>query len=228
MHWSEQGIHLCHLRNLRIEPLRNPDGTFVPFPIHMRLILPSILLTSLLACGNAPKDVAVSAQQDKTPSMSFDQLSATDINGKPFSMAQLKGHKVMVVNTASKCGFTPQYKQLEELYERYKDKGFIIIGFPSNDFGQQEPGDEKEIATFCEKNYGVTFPMMSKIETKGAGQSPVYAWLTQKKENGVLDSEVKWNFQKYLIDEQGHLVTMLPSAEVPLSPTVLDWLDGKK
>jgi glutathione peroxidase len=198
-----------------------------PIPIHMRLLTP-ILLTSLLACGNAPKDSAVSAQQGDTPGMSFDDLSATDINGKPFSMAQLKGHKVMVVNTASKCGFTPQYKQLEELYERYKDKGFIIIGFPSNDFGRQEPGNEQEIAAFCEKNYGVTFPMMSKIKTKGDGQSPVYAWLTQKKQNGVLDSEVKWNFQKYLIDEQGRLVTMLPSAEVPLSPTVLNWLDGRK
>jgi glutathione peroxidase len=193
----------------------------------MRLI-PCVLFTSLLACGNAPKDIVASAQRDRSPSMSFNDLSATDINGNPFPMAQLKGHKVMVVNTASECGFTPQYKQLEELYERYKDKGFVIIGFPSNDFGGQEPGDEKQIATFCEKNYGVTFPMMSKIKTKGPGQSPVYAWLTQKKQNGVLDSEVKWNFQKYLIDEQGHLVTMMPSAEEPLSDTVLDWLDGKR
>jgi glutathione peroxidase len=148
--------------------------------------------------------------------------------GEPLDLKDKLGTVLLVVNTASKCGFTPQYKQLEELYERYKDKGFIIIGFPSNDFGQQEPGNEQEIAAFCEKNYGVTFPMMSKIKTKGDGQSPVYAWLTQKKQNGVLDSEVKWNFQKYLIDEQGRLVTMLPSAEVPLSPTVLNWLDGRK
>ena len=193
----------------------------------MRLILPSILITSLLACGNAPKDAAVSQQQQKEPSMSFDNLSATDINGKPFDMAQLKGHKVMVVNTASECGFTPQYKQLEELYEKYKDKGFVIVGFPSNDFGAQEPGDEKTIAAFCEKNYGVTFPLMSKIVTKGADQSPVYAWLTQKKLNGKLDSEVKWNFQKYLIDEEGNLVTMYPSAQEPMSDPILNWLDGK-
>lgn len=159
--------------------------------------------------------------------MNFHQLSATDINGKPYDMAQLKGHKVMVVNVASECGFTPQYKELEALYERYKDKGFIIVAFPSNDFGGQEPGDEKTIAAFCEKNFGVTFPLMSKIATKGAEQSPVYAWLTQKKENGKLDSEVKWNFQKYLIDEEGNLVTMYPSAQKPMSEPILNWLDGK-
>lgn len=159
--------------------------------------------------------------------MNFHELTATDINGKPFPMSQLKGHKVMVVNTASECGFTPQYKQLEELYEKYKDKGFVIVGFPSNDFGGQEPGDEKTIASFCEKNYGVTFPLMSKVVTKGKDQSPIYQWLTQKDKNGKLDSEVKWNFQKYLINEQGELVTMLPSAQEPMTAPILDWLEGK-
>ncbi len=133
----------------------------------------------------------------------------------------------MVVNTASECGYTPQYKQLEELYEHYKDKGFIIVGFPSNDFGGQEPGDEHTIAQFCQKNYGVTFPLMSKVVTHGQGQSPVYAWLTQKAMNGKADSEVKWNFQKYLIDEEGHLVDVLPSAQEPTSERVIDWLEGK-
>ncbi|MCI1753205.1 MAG: glutathione peroxidase [Flavobacteriales bacterium] len=182
-----------------------------------------ILISAMLACT-----IQATAQQPSAAAtMDFYNLKATDISGKPYDMANLKGHKVMVVNTASECGFTPQYKGLEELYEKYKGSGFVIVGFPSNDFGAQEPGDEKQIAAFCEKNYGVTFPMMSKIATKGKDQSPVYAWLTQKSQNGKLDSEVKWNFQKYLIDEQGHLVEMLPSAVEPLSDKVLNWLDGK-
>ncbi|MEO7082099.1 MAG: glutathione peroxidase [Flavobacteriales bacterium] len=187
-----------------------------------------ILPLALLGCGNAPDITKTATNTIQEPTtMNFHQLSATDINGKPYDMAQLKGHKVMVVNTASECGFTPQYKQLEELYKKYQDKGFVILGFPSNDFGGQEPGDEKDIAAFCEKNFGVTFPLMSKISTKGPDQSPVYAWLTHKAENGKLDSEVKWNFQKYLIDEDGNFVTMYPSAQEPLSDPILNWLDGK-
>ncbi|MBZ0205892.1 MAG: glutathione peroxidase [Flavobacteriales bacterium] len=187
-----------------------------------------LLPLAVLGCGNAPEPAnPVDPFPQEQAAMNFHQLSATDINGRPYDMAQLKGRKVMVVNTASECGFTPQYEQLEELYERYKDKGFVILGFPSNDFGGQEPGDEKTIAAFCEKNYGVTFPLMSKIATKGPDQSPVYAWLTRKKLNGKLDSEVKWNFQKYLIDEDGNLVTMYPSAQEPLSAAILKWLDAK-
>ncbi len=159
--------------------------------------------------------------------MNFHDLKTIDIQGNRYDLAQLAGHKVLVVNTASECGFTPQYKQLEELYERYKDKGFMVIGFPSNDFGGQEPGNEATIGAFCQKNYGVTFPMMSKVHTKGADISPVYSWLTQKKLNGVLDSEVKWNFQKYLIDERGRLVTVYPSAQDPLSSAIINWVEGK-
>ncbi len=159
--------------------------------------------------------------------MNFHTLKAVDINGKPYDLAALKGHKVLVVNTASECGYTPQYEQLEELYRQFKDQGLVVIGFPSNDFGKQEPGDEQTIAAFCQKNYGVTFPLMSKVHTKGELQSPVYAWLTQKKLNGVLDSEVKWNFQKYLIDEQGRLVAVYPSAQEPLSDAILNWAAGK-
>lgn len=187
-----------------------------------------IPLVALIGCANGPQaELPTGPVQAQTPTMTFHELNAVDIHGHPYDMAVLKGHKVLVVNTASECGFTPQYKQLEELYEKYKDKGFVILGFPSNDFGKQEPGDEKTIAAFCEKNYGVTFPLMSKIETKGDGQSPVYAWLTEKKLNGVLDSKVKWNFQKYLIDEQGHLVTMYPSAQEPLSDAIINWVEGK-
>lgn len=167
----------------------------------------------------------VHAQQPNEP---FHALSATDINGQPFSFAQLKGHKVIVVNTASECGYTPQYKQLQELYTAFKDKGLVIIGFPSNEFGGQEPGDEKAIATFCEKNYGVTFPLMSKVHTKGEEQHPVYQWLTQKAKNGAADSVVKWNFTKYLINEDGSLRTMLASAADPMSEQVIAWLEGTK
>ncbi len=134
---------------------------------------------------------------------SFYDFTVKDINGHDFNFSQLKGKKVMVVNTASKCGFTPQYANLESLYEKYKDDNFIIIGFPANNFNHQEPGTNNEIKEFCTKNYGVTFPMMSKISVKGDDMSPVYKWLTSKKENGKMDSEVKWNFQKYLIDENG-------------------------
>jgi len=162
------------------------------------------------------------------PVQPYHALSATDINGAPFSFAQLKGHKVMVVNTASECGFTPQYEKLEQLYTKYKDKGFIIVGFPSNDFGKQEPGDEKTIAAFCEKNYGITFPMMSKVVTKGDGQDPVYQWLTHKDKNGASDNEVRWNFTKFLINEDGSLHTVLGSPTSPLSDQVIEWIEGRK
>jgi glutathione peroxidase len=160
--------------------------------------------------------------------VSFHSLSATDIHGKPFAFDQLKGKKVLVVNTASECGYTKQYKQLQELYTTYQDKGLVIVGFPSNDFGGQEPGTEQEIEQFCQANYGVTFPMMGKVSTKGAAKHPVYQWLTEKAQNGKMDSEVKWNFQKYLINEQGELVTMLASATDPLDEVVINWVEGRK
>lgn len=169
--------------------------------------------------------MATGAQTGKH--MTFHQLEAIDIHGQPFDLAGLKGHKVLVVNTASECGYTPQYKQLEELYRRYKERGLVVVGFPSNDFGGQEPGSEETILAFCERNYGVSFPLMSKVHTKGADQSPVYAWLTRKELNGVLDSEVKWNFQKYLIDEDGRLVAMYPSAQEPLSTPIINWVEGR-
>jgi glutathione peroxidase len=137
------------------------------------------------------------------------QFIVKDLSGKEFDFASLKGKKIMIVNTASKCGYTPQYKDLEAIYEKYKSNNFIIIGFPANNFGAQEPGTNTEIATFCQKNYGVTFPMMSKISVKGKDMDKVYQFLTQKAKNGVQDSEVEWNFQKYLINEKG--VTLKPS-----------------
>ncbi len=164
------------------------------------------------------------------PTMAFSQSSfydfkVKDINGNEFNFSQLKGKKVMVVNTASKCGFTPQYADLENLYQKYKKDNFVIIGFPANNFHNQEPGSNSEIKAFCTKNYGVTFPMMSKISVKGDDMNPVYKWLTSEKENGKMDSEVKWNFQKYLINEKGELVNVIYSKEKPDSPEVVAWID---
>lgn len=147
------------------------------------------------------------------------------LEGNDFNLDSLKGKKVMVVNTASKCGYTPQYKDLQELYEQYSRK-LVIIGFPANNFGNQEPGTALEIRQFCTDNYNVTFPMMEKISVRGEDIHPLYKWLTSKEENGVMDSEVKWNFQKYLIDEEGKLVDVLYSKEKPGSEKVISWLNS--
>lgn len=149
------------------------------------------------------------------------------IDGKDFCIKDLKGKKIMIVNTASKCGFTPQYEDLENLYKKYKDDNFVIIGFPANNFMHQEPGSNEEIATFCTKNYGVTFPMMEKISVKGDDINPLYKFLTNKSENGVMDSNVKWNFQKYLINEDGVLEKVIYSSTKPNDPEIIDWITGK-
>ncbi|MCD6201576.1 MAG: glutathione peroxidase [Bacteroidales bacterium] len=158
---------------------------------------------------------------------SFYDFTVKNIDGYNYPLSQLKGEKVMVVNTASKCGFTPQYKDLEELYEKYKDKNFVIIGFPANNFGHQEPGSNRDIKQFCTENYHVTFPMMAKISVKGDDIHPLYKWLTTKSENGMMDSKVKWNFQKYLMDEHGKLVAVVYSKEKPTSQRIKDWIEGK-
>lgn len=155
----------------------------------------------------------------------FYNLHAKKIDGSDFNFSGLKGKKVMIVNTASKCGFTPQYEDLQRLYEKYKDKNFIIIGFPANDFLKQEPGTNAEIAEFCQKNYGVTFPMMAKISVKDNEMHPVYKWLTQKSLNGFSDSKVKWNFQKYLIDEKGNLVAVHYSKTKPFDEAIVKFIE---
>ncbi len=159
-------------------------------------------------------------------SSSIFQFKVKTLEGNNFDFSSLKGKKIMVVNTASKCGFTPQYKDLEELYQKFKDKNFTIIGFPCNDFGGQEPGTAAEIRTFCTKNYGVTFPMMEKVEIKGATH-PIYKWLTNKSENGVLDANVKWNFSKFLLDENGVLVKHFGSMTKPADEEIVKWIEGK-
>ena len=155
---------------------------------------------------------------------SFYDFVVTDIHGDEYELAQLQGKKVLVVNTASKCGLTPQYEDLEKLYRKYADKDFVIIGFPSNNFAGQEPGTNEEIATFCSTKFDVTFPMMAKIEVKGEKMHPLYRWLTQASENGVEDSDVAWNFQKYMIDEHGMLVGHVEPQKKPDSKKIVSWI----
>ena len=156
---------------------------------------------------------------------SFYDFAVKTIDGKEFSLSSLKGKKVLVVNVASKCGLTPQYAQLEKLYEKYKDKDFVIVGFPANNFMGQEPGSNEEIAQFCSLNYDVTFPMMAKISVKGKEIAPLYQWLTEKKLNGKEDASVQWNFQKFMIDENGNWVGFASPKESPFSEKIVTWIE---
>ncbi|KJF45006.1 MULTISPECIES: glutathione peroxidase [Draconibacterium] len=155
---------------------------------------------------------------------SLHDFTVKDIEGKDFDLSTLKGKKVLVVNTASKCGLTPQFEQLQSVFEQYGGDDFVIIGFPANNFANQEPKSNAEIVEFCEMNYGVTFPMMSKISVKGDDMHPVYQWLTQKSKNGKQDSEVGWNFQKYLIDENGKLVEVIEPKVKPDDAKIISWI----
>jgi len=156
---------------------------------------------------------------------SIHQFVVTDIEGNKFDFSTLKGKKIMVVNTASRCGLTPQYEKLEELYTKYKSKNFIIVGFPANDFLLQEPGSNEDIAKFCKKNYGVSFPMMSKISVNGKKIHPVYKFLTKKSLNGLEDNKVEWNFQKYLLDEKGYLVRVISPSTSPNDASIIEWIN---
>jgi glutathione peroxidase len=154
------------------------------------------------------------------------QFQVEDLEGNTFDFSTLKGKKILVVNTASECGLTPQYEQLQAIYEKYKDKNFVIIGFPANNFGSQEPGTNQQIATFCQKNFGVSFPMMSKISVKGNDMHAVYQFLTQKAKNGLEDSEVQWNFQKYLINEKGELEKVISPRTLPTDAEIVNWIES--
>lgn len=156
----------------------------------------------------------------------FYDFKVKTLQGQDFDFEQLRGKKVMIVNTASKCGLTGQYEQLQELWETYGGDDFVIIGFPANNFMNQEPGTADEIAEFCQLNYGVSFPMMDKISVKGKDQHPLYEWLTTKELNGVEDSKVQWNFQKYLISAEGQLVKVIAPRTLPNAPEVIDFLSN--
>jgi glutathione peroxidase len=156
---------------------------------------------------------------------SFYDFSLNNIEGKTINFSQFKGKKVLLVNVASKCGYTPQYEGLQELSEKYGDK-VVVLGFPANNFGGQEPGSNEEIATFCEANYGVTFPMFEKISVKGIDKHPLYRWLSDSNLNGWNDQEPSWNFCKYLVDEEGKLVKFFPSSVKPLSDELIKAIES--
>jgi glutathione peroxidase len=185
----------------------------------MKLLFINLLL--LISCASSPTLLPENFDDSKT----IYQFKVEDIYGDEFDFATLKGKKIMIVNTASKCGLTPQYEELQKLYETYKAKDFIIVGFPANNFLSQEPGNNEQIAQFCQKNYGVEFPMMSKISVKGKDQHPVYQFLTTKELNGFEDSNVSWNFQKYLIGRDGRLEKVVSPKTKPLSEEIIQWIE---
>ncbi len=157
----------------------------------------------------------------------FYDFTVLTIDGEKISLSSFKGKRVLVVNVASKCGFTPQYEGLEALYRKYKAKNFVVIGFPANNILGQEPSTNEEIKQFCTLKYDVTFPMMAKISVKGKDIHPLYKWLTDKSENGVLNAKVKWNFQKFMIDETGKLVGFAGPNEKPNGEKIVKWIESK-
>ena len=159
----------------------------------------------------------------KIQTRSIYDFKVLGLSGDTIDFANFKGKKILIVNTASKCGFTPQYKQLEELYEKYKDK-LIIVGFPANNFFSQEPGSNETIKEFCTKNYGVSFPMAAKISVKGKNIAPIYKWLCNKEDNGFMDAKITWNFNKFLLDEKGQIIAKFNSRVKPMSEDIISKL----
>ena len=183
-----------------------------------------IIAAALLfvGCAQAQKNTNNTnmSTQETTNAASIHSFTVKALDGSNINFADYKGKKILIVNTASECGYTAQYKGLQELFEKYKTN-LVIVGFPANNFGGQEPGSNTEIKTFCEKNYGVSFQMAEKISVKGNDTAPIYKWLTNKSENGVLDAEIKWNFNKFLLDENGHIIAKFDSGTEPMSEEIV-------
>ena len=179
--------------------------------------------TVLLSCTvqankNADMNTTETATTISTTKSIYD-FKVEALDGSTIDFSTFKGKKILIVNTASECGYTPQYEGLQKLYDTYKEK-LVIVGFPANNFGGQEPGTNVEIKEFCKKNYGVTFPIAAKISVKGDDTAPIYKWLCNKSENGVLDAVVGWNFGKFLLDEKGNLLQYFPSKVKPMSEEI--------
>lgn len=186
----------------------------------LKILMISATLISCTAHSNTPTMTnEVSATNETVAPKNIYEFKVAAIDGSTIDFATFKGKKILIVNTASECGFTPQYEGLEKLYEKYKDK-LVIVGFPANNFGSQEPGTNEEIGAFCKKNYGVTFPMAAKISVKGDNIAPIYQWLCNKNENGVLDAKIGWNFNKFLLDENGKLLAHFESKVEPMSEEI--------
>ena len=181
----------------------------------LMLSLSLFLLWNTNSQSQTPKSKAKQTMEKNT----IYQFKVRDLSGKEFDFAKLKGKKILIVNTASKCGLTPQYKDLEAIYKKYKNDNFVIVGFPANNFGKQEPGTNEEITTFCQMNYGVTFPMMSKVSVKGSDMCEVYQFLTLKSKNGLQDSDV--------INEKGELEKVMAPQTLPTDQAIVGWIKGK-
>ncbi len=196
----------------------------------MLLFLAGLVLVGLMAFKTY-KGAILGGENNQYPTMTASQdfysLSAQTLDGGDFSFEQLRGKRVLIVNTASRCGYTPQYKKLQALFDEHGGEDFVILGFPCNQFGRQEPGSSDEIGAFCSKNYGVTFQMMEKVEVKGDGQHPVYTWLCDVSQNGAGDHKVAWNFHKFLVDEEGRLKASLKSGVDPLGDEISAFAAGK-
>jgi glutathione peroxidase len=185
-----------------------------------------ILAVGLTSCmfnneSSATQQTIKSVNMDTSKSIHSFQVES--LEGGTINLSDFKGKKILIVNTASECGYTPQYKELQQLYDAYREK-LVVIGFPCNDFGQQEPGDNAAIKSFCTKNYGVTFPLAAKTTVKGSSIAPIYAFLTRKVNNGVMDAEINWNFNKFLLDENGLLLQKFGSSVKPMSQEITSLL----
>jgi glutathione peroxidase len=193
----------------------------------MRFLLPVVSMFIITACSSTKQvnmdNTSPVITRTETPSNSIYKFSVASIEGSTINFSQYKGKKILVVNTASKCGYTPQYAGLEKLYETHKDE-LIVVGFPANNFGGQEPGSNEEIEEFCKVRYGVTFPLAQKVDVVGENTHPLFKWLTSKEENGVLDAKIAWNFNKFLLDENGKLVAYFPSKVTPESEEITKYL----
>lgn len=183
------------------------------------LAISTALMSFALQANHSNNEIANRLSLPHHPAKTIYDFKVERLEGGTIDFSTYKGKKILIVNTASKCGYTPQYKELEALYEKYKDK-LVIVGFPANNFGSQEPGTNAEIKEFCQKNYGVSFPMAAKVSVKGDDTAPIYQWLCSKSQNGVLDAEIKWNFGKFLLDEHGKLLNYFPSKVTPLSEEI--------
>lgn len=182
------------------------------------LAISTVLLSCNLQTSETNVSNSVPTEKMITEKSIYD-FKVEGLEGGTIDFSTFKGKKILIVNTASKCGYTPQYEGLQKLYDTYKDK-LVIVGFPANNFGGQEPGSAAEIQEFCKKNYGVTFPMAAKVSVKGDDMAPIYQWLCNKTQNGVLDAEVGWNFGKFLLDENGKLLSYFPSKVKPMSEEI--------
>lgn len=177
----------------------------------------------LQSCKNQKNDVSQTKTADQQMSKTIYDYKVESLDGQEINFADFKGKKILVVNTASECGFTPQYADLEKLSKDYENN-LVIVGFPANNFGGQEPGSNTEIGAFCEKNFGVTFPMAAKVSVKGDDTAPIFKFLTEKDLNGVKNTAILWNFTKFLIDENGHLIDTFISTTKPTSDSITKYL----